>query len=81
MICVLQIVFGEPVCVGFVQQGEVLELVAQFPAQIFALRERAKFCRSELMLLQFAEQPAQLPSEAGSAARFGGTILIRVRGA
>ena len=58
MICVSQIVFGEPVGVGFVQQGEVVELVAQFAAQIFALCEGAEFCRGELMLLQFAEQLA-----------------------
>jgi len=62
---------GEPACAGFLQQGEVMEFVPQFAPQIFALREGAEFGWCELMPLQFAEQPAQLPGETRSACAFG----------
>ena len=64
---VLQFVFGEPVRVGLEQQREVVELVLKFAAQAGAPRTATEFGGRELMLLQFAEQLAELLGKTGAA--------------
>jgi len=49
------------------QQGEVVELVAEFGGQSVAPRERAEFGGRELVLLEFVEQRADFLREARPA--------------
>ena len=66
-VSVLQFVFGEPVGVSLEQEREVVEFVLEFAAQIGAGGQRAEFGGRELMLLQFAEQLAELLGKTGAA--------------
>ena len=66
-VSVLQFVFGEPVGVSLEQEREVVEFVLEFAAQTGAGGQRAKPGGRELMLLQFAEQLAELLCETGAA--------------
>ena len=66
-VSVLQFVFGEPVGVSLEQEREVVEFVLKFAAQIGAGGQRPEFGWRELMLLQFAEQLAELLGKTGAA--------------
>ena len=56
IVCVMQLVFAQPVGVFFREQREVVELVAEFSSEFFIGGQRAEFRRAELVLLQFREQ-------------------------
>ena len=66
-VAVLQFVSVEPARIGIQQQRQVMEFVLKFAAQAGLPRQRVKFGGRELMLLQFAEQLAELPGETGTA--------------
>ena len=60
--------FGQPVRISLEQQREVVEFVLQLAVAGQAGGEGAEFGRGEMVLLQFAEQPAQLLGEPGRRA-------------
>ena len=60
---VLQFMFGQPVRISLEQQREVVEFILQLAVAGQAGGEGAEFGRGEMVLLQFAQQPAQLLGE------------------
>ena len=56
-----------PPAVGPEQEGEIQKLGAQFAGQAGSFGPLAQLAGCDLVLLQFAEQPAELPGETGPA--------------
>ncbi len=71
--------FGQPVRVSFTEQRQVVEFVVKFAAFPKPGRERAEFGGRELMLLQFAEQLAELLRETRPAGALPEKASVPVR--
>ncbi len=64
---VLQFMSGEPVCISVVEQREVVKFVLKLAASRQAGGKRAEFFRRQVVVLQFAEQLAELPGKTRTA--------------